>query len=1179
MFWNVAKFEARYQAGNPIFRIAVAALFLLGLCGMLFEDLRFGSGPRVHENAPSSIAAAHLLISILFIFIPAAFMSNVIVRDDDSGFGPILRSTPITKFDYLIGRFTGAVMAAAIAFLAVPLGIWVGTLLPGIDPQTLGPNRLIDYAGGFLLFGLPNIFIASAIFFTLAAATRSTLGTFLGLMAILLIFFVTSALSSAVPNLRSIFALVEPFGMSAFNQTIQYWTPAESNLRLPAFEGVLLWNRLVWLAIAVAMLAFSYRRYSSRIPAKPSRRRNKALVRDDGVLPTAAGSMTELPDPRFGRSTARSQLFARMGLDLALVFKSPGFPILLGMGLLGAVGLLSVAGNMYGTATIPVTRHMILWLSAVFNVVTLVIAIYYAGELVWRDRERKFNDILDATPLPSWIHVVPKALAVYLVLLSTMLVGVGAAIAVQLLNGYTNLELHKYLLWYILPQSVDLMLVAVLAVFLQALSPNKFLGWGLMVLYFVLLSVAGEIGLGDNLFLYGQVPQVPYSDMNGAGTFWIGAWIFRIYWAAFAVLLLVAAHLLWRRGAETRLKPRLKRAPARLKGSAGLVATGALAIFLGTGAYAYYNTRILNPQESAEAGTERAARQEKRYLQYKALAQPTVSHVALNVALYPEEPRAVAQGRLRISNLTSVPIAQVHVRTPDDNAEILGIVFPGARMVSDEAELGYKIYRLDRPMAPGESRDLSFGTRRWPRGFRNGEQDLRLVQNGTFINAGSLMPTIGIRRPEGLRPARLEDRSATGANYMGGGWTTADIIVSTRADQTPIAPGRKVSERIENGRRTARFVSDTPILPFFSVQSARYAKKRIRHGGVDLAVFYHPQHEWNVDRMLGAMRASMDYYQPSFGPARFKETRITEFPAYATVAQTFANTIPYSEAAGFIADLSTGTGIDYVTYLTAHELAHQWWGYQVVGADVQGSAMLSETLAQYSALMVMKRLYGEDKIRQFLKFELDRYLSGRGKGEVGELPLARVENQPYIHYQKGSLAMYLLQDRVGEAAVNRALRKLVERYRFRGAPYPRSIDLIRLFREEARTPEEQSLITDLFERITLYDLQVEEPKAVRRSDGKWDVTVPVTARKLYAQDKGEEKEAPLNEQISIGLFTAQPGQGAFDRKDVLVMQRQRVRSGKQAFRFVTDKKPSHAGIDPYNFYIDRDSNDNIKPVI
>ena len=135
--------------------------------------------------------------------------------------------------------------------------------------------------------------------------------------------------------------------------------------------------------------------------------------------------------------------------------------------------------------------------------------------------------------------------------------------------------------------------------------------------------------------------------------------------------------------------------------------------------------------------------------------------------------------------------------------------------------------------------------------------------------------------------------------------------------------------------------------------------------------------------------------------------------------------------------------------------------------------MLSETLAQYSALMVMKQLYGEDKIRRFLKFELDRYLRGRGGEVVEELPLVRVENQDYIHYRKGSLVMYLLQERLGEDGSTARCATLLDRYRFKGAPYPRSLDLVEALRAEATTPEEQALITDLFERITLYDLKVD----------------------------------------------------------------------------------------------------------
>jgi aminopeptidase N len=229
--------------------------------------------------------------------------------------------------------------------------------------------------------------------------------------------------------------------------------------------------------------------------------------------------------------------------------------------------------------------------------------------------------------------------------------------------------------------------------------------------------------------------------------------------------------------------------------------------------------------------------------------------------------------------------------------------------------------------------------------------------------------------------------------------------------------------------------------------------------------------------------------------------------------------------------------------------------------------------------MVMKKLQGEDNIRRYLQFQLDRYLSGRRTQVIAEQPLASVEiSQKHIAYGKGALTFYLLQQRMGEEAVNRALRRFVDRYRFTVAPYPRSLDLIALLREEAKTAEQQALITDLFERITLYDLKVLAPTAVRRADGRWDVTVPVEAKKFYADGQGSEKAAPLAETIEIGLFTAEPGLGAFSRSNVLRMKREPVRSGRQVLRFLTDRKPTHAGIDPYNLYIDRSPADNVAPV-
>jgi aminopeptidase N len=419
--------------------------------------------------------------------------------------------------------------------------------------------------------------------------------------------------------------------------------------------------------------------------------------------------------------------------------------------------------------------------------------------------------------------------------------------------------------------------------------------------------------------------------------------------------------------------------------------------------------------------------------------------------------------------------------------------------------------------------------------------------------------------------------SATRANYVASDWVTADITLSTDADQIPIAPGSRVSDVTSNGRRTAHFVSKAPILNFFSMQSADYRVASEQHNGLNLSVYYHQGHDWNVRKMLRAMALATDYYRSHFGPYQFDYARIIEFPGYASFAQAFAGTMPYSESIGFVANTDDPDKIDFTTYVVAHEMAHQYWAHQVIGADMQGGTLTSETLAQYSALMVMKHLYGPDKIRRFLKYELDNYLSSRQGEAVEEVPLERVENQAYIHYRKGAVAMYLLQERLGEDAVDRALSRFVAKWRFQGPPYLRSTDLIDEFRKEAKTPEQQQLITDLFEKITLYDLKVKNAVTKRDATG-WTTTLTVGADKVYASGKGVEKKTRLAEPIEVGLFTARPGLGKFSQQNVIMMGQRPLRSGDQQIVLHSSTKPSFAGVDPYNFYIDRNSDDNVKEV-
>ncbi|HEX8443297.1 MAG TPA: M1 family aminopeptidase [Allosphingosinicella sp.] len=1193
MLGQIAKFEFGFQTRSPVFWVTFILFFLLAFAGMTIDEIQVGSGGNVHANSPFAISTQHMVWSLFFMFASTAFVANVIVRDDETKFGPILRSTQITKFDYLFGRFLGAFGAATLVLASIPLAILLGSLMPWLDKETLGPNRPLDYAYSFFLLAVPNLFAMCAIFFALATATRSMMWTYLGVVAFFILYSIANSALQQQPQLEELLAIGDAWGLAAYGLETRYWTTAERNAGNPSLFGFLLWNRVLWIGIGLACLAAAYSifRFAERGLSPRKQRKQKRAEAQAFAEPSPSIAAGPLPNAA-ARPPAWQQLVTRTRFEMRHIFRSPAYLVLLLLAAVLVVTNLWSGGEIYGTPSLPRTVLIIPNLSAAFGLISIIIAIYYAGEVVWRERERKMNEIVDATPIANWAFLVPKMLGVIMVLLSTIAIGAVVAITIQLVRGYTDISLGQYLVWYMVPLGINTAFTAILAVVVQALSPNKYAGWGIMVLYIVLSVTMESLGFEHNLYDYGSVGIAPLSDLNGSGGFFAGTRWFGLYWGAIALIMLVVAHLLWRRGTEQRLKPRLARLPRALVGVPGVIALGGLLVASGAGAYIYHNTNVLNEYRTSDELDQLRADFEKKYLKYEKLPQPSVVDVKLRVDLFPSETRAEISGNYLLRNNTAAPIRDVHVRKADVDLAIKSVAIEGAKLVSHDQAFDYRIFRLDRPMMPGETRAFSFRTQRWQRGFRNSGYDTRLVRNGTFLNNSEFAPMIGMDRgfllsdrskrrkfglPAELRVPKLEDLTATNKNYIGD-WTRAEITVSTSADQTPIAPGKKVSDVVQGNRRTVRFVSDAPILNFFSVQSARYAERKRRHKGVDLTIYHHPGHGQNVDRMLNALVAGLDYYRPAFGPYQFDQVRIIEFPGYQSFAQAFANTIPYTENFGFAGDFSDPEKIDYVTYITAHELAHQYWGHQIAGAEMQGGTLLVETLSQYSALMVMKKLHGEDQIRRFLKYELDSYLRGRTSEALEELPLGRVENQQYIHYRKGSVAMYLLQERLGEEAVNRALRSVLERYKFKGAPYPRSLDVIQALRLEAKTPEQQALITDLFERITLYDLKVAEPTAVRRPDGKWEVSVPVEAKKFYADGKGVEKEARLAEPIEIGLFTAEPGRGAFDAKNVIRMERQPIRSGNQVLKFVTDRKPTHAGVDPYNFYVDRNSADNVGAV-
>jgi aminopeptidase N len=329
--------------------------------------------------------------------------------------------------------------------------------------------------------------------------------------------------------------------------------------------------------------------------------------------------------------------------------------------------------------------------------------------------------------------------------------------------------------------------------------------------------------------------------------------------------------------------------------------------------------------------------------------------------------------------------------------------------------------------------------------------------------------------------------------------------------------------------------------------------------------------------MIEASQASLAFYSKEFSPYQHRQLRILEFPRYAGFAQSFPNTIPYSEDIGFVArvDSTDVEDTDLPYFVTAHEIAHQWFPYQRMPANVEGAQMLSESLSEYAALVVTDRLHGRPFTQKFLRAELDRYLRGRADETRAERPLTRVDRESYVWYQKGSLALFALRDLIGEAPLHAAIRAYLDEGRFAGPPYATTHDLMRHL--TAATPDSlREVLTDYFETITLWDVRADSVTSRKRADGQYDVTVFATSRKFRADSVGVETETPMADYVDIGVFGEAPRGSRLG--PVLALRKVRVSAGARQFSFVVPDMPSRAGIDPYNLLIDRNPGDNTKEI-
>jgi len=1222
LFWEFFTFELKFRFKSLSTYVYFGLwLFFSFLCvaSESFGPIGSSNG-KVLLNGAYANTFNDIFFALFGVIVIAAIFGTSILRDFQRDTYQILFTQPISKFAYLGGRWAGSFVTTVFAFSGTMLGTYLGTFAPWADHTRIGPNHFWTYFQPFISILVVQIFFIGSIFFAVSALSRRIFVVYLQGVALFMVYLIGLTVFFATRSLERFWSgIFDPVGVILLNDITRYWTVVERNNLFvgwaPALAGgVFLYNRLLWIAVGALSLVTVWALFPMSVEALTARSQGRRAAKAKELDLSEAAPVRSLVAARlphvhqaFGWQTTFAQYLSLSRLRLRNILRDVVFWAIVVLQIAFAVNNGYFAGRVAEQNVWPVTYLMVQAVEGSALLFLYIVAALYAAELIWRERDANFSGIHDALPMPEWIDWFSRFTAIAVVEAFLLAVAMLMGMVMQTIAGYYHYEIFQYLKELYVITYPQVLAFALLALFVQTVVSNKFVGHAIAIGIFVIVPILFSFGWENTLYLIITVPAYTYSDMNGYGHFVPALFWSILYWLAMMAVLGVLSIAFARRGAEDSLRARAKQA-LRLAPRLAPFALLFAVIAAGAGGWYFYNAHVLNEYLDSKARRVIQADYERQYKQYENLLQPKVTAVDANINIYPERRSFDGSVRMTLQNKTDQPIPQIHIT--DLRRSVSNLQFDRPfHLVSAAPRDLYSIYALEQPLAPGETITLTCNVGHQTRGFRDNNELPEFAYNGTFFDS-DFMPYIGYntnnelddprRRREEKLPL-LEEMAHRGDAlhsvnniFLRGesDWITYHTVISTSADQMAVAPGYLQREWQADGRRYFEYsMGSTHIADFFSYISARYqVRKETYHGpygDVALEVYYDPAHPYDVDDMLASSRAGLDYYQRIYSPYQFKQFRIFEFPRYRSFAQSFPNTVPYSEAIGFIERVVKPTDIDFTYFVTAHELGHQWWGHQLIGADVEGSNMMSESLAEYSALQVMSHKYGRDLMHRYLRHELDQYLRGRAGETRHEPPLALVQREPYVWYQKGGQILYTLADYIGEDKLNLALHNFLMQYRYANATnqvdaqdnardvaaadktYPDTRMLVEAIRAQT-PPELQYLVDDGFDRIILYDNKAVSATSQKTPDGKYKVTLEVQARKVQADGNGAETPAPLADYIEIGVFS-----GKKDEEKPLYLKKEKFTEEHKTFVITVEEAPTLAGIDPYNKLLDRNADDNM----
>ncbi|MEZ4904744.1 MAG: hypothetical protein R2822_24835 [Spirosomataceae bacterium] len=328
MFSKILSFELKYRFKRPATWGYWVVMFLFSVLLALFGSVSItgSTSEKVFINGPALAGVFIAVLCVFAIMIATAVMGVPVYRDIEHKTQNYYFSYPISEKGYLMGRFMGSFLT----LLFIGSGMIIGHIFGGLIAKTfevgdnverIGPLNLINYLWPYLVVGVPNLFFAGSLFFSLVALTKRVFVTYAGGVVLLVGYLVASSLMADLDN-KTLAAILDPFGLNALDDMTRYWTVAEQNTRLFPLEGNFLWNRLLWISVGLLPLLyllfrFDFQRFVSTKVQKSSKiKPEKSFVHR---------SLSELPVATKVYSLSRylGQMFSMAKVEFSNIIQTP----------------------------------------------------------------------------------------------------------------------------------------------------------------------------------------------------------------------------------------------------------------------------------------------------------------------------------------------------------------------------------------------------------------------------------------------------------------------------------------------------------------------------------------------------------------------------------------------------------------------------------------------------------------------------------------------------------------------------------------------------------------------------------------------------------------------------------------------------------------------------------------